>query len=572
MQLPETSELLLPILKLLSNRREYRIREIANALTQELQLEQGVEYANLDMDAQFYSRVVGARSYLAHAKLIDNPKRGISVISARGEELLAEQPESLSLKSLTRYPEFIEYLKNSSSDQRISSTVALPDESQDVFTPHNGNGYGNGNGNHGAEADYAEEHENPVDDAEEVESAIHTLPLEPQQNKVTPYAPEGSVTSNGRIAIPVEFFEQIQFSSTQIQKPEKRAVPILVKDRVEPLSPSMFTILGAMRFFENFFQNFWLYLIPFALMMGAYAASFYILSDEFASRGVMFVQTETLIDQVATLGDDNINFFLTPSEQTAAEINELLNTDSFIRLIIKDTPLEAEMTAGDTAVRELIGDVRDAIELNVLGENNVEVKVTWDDREVAWKAASSTMNAYIDWKINSDKRDSFAAREFLEQLVPQYENEYRAAIQSLEEYLTQNPEPFRGERPDIETLQIEQLRTAIQVADERYRIASDNLEQIRLEEVIVEGKTRQAYTIVDSPSIPVEEEGGLTRQIIIGMVFVGLGVLLSFMAIVINTLLDRSIRFPIETPSTLGLPVLSSVSKIPNIDQRKGTG
>ena len=155
------------------------------------------------------------------------------------------------------------------------------------------------------------------------------------------------------------------FASTQIQKPEKRAAPILVKDRVEPLSPAMFTILALMRFFENLFQNFWLYLIPFALMMGAYAASFYILSDEYASRGVLFVQTETLIDQVASLGENDVNFFLAPSEQTAQEINELLNTDSFIRLIISQTPtLETEMAKGDTIVRETIVNVREAIAVN----------------------------------------------------------------------------------------------------------------------------------------------------------------------------------------------------------------
>lgn len=552
MQLPETSELLLPILKLLSDKQEYRIKEISNALAQELQLEQGAQLSSLDVDAQFYSRVVGARSYLAHAKLIDNPKRGVSVISARGEELLAEEPDSLSLKSLTRYPEFIEYLKSSSngSDQRLpavtnASSSASLYEDQDVYTTH---------------------HHESIDLAQD-EHPRHLEEIPHQSNVVGNIAPHATLENFGRISIPVEMLEQLQFPSKQIQTTEKRIAPTLVKDRVESLSPAMFTILSLMRFFENLFQNIWLYTIPFILMMGAYAASFYILSDEYASRGVLFVQTETLIDQVANLGDDNVSFFLSPSEQTAQEINELLNTDSFIRLVIKDTPLEAEMTAGDIAVRELIGDVRDAIQLNVLGANNVEVKVTWGDREVAWKAATATMNAYIDWKINAGIRDSFAAREFLEQLVPQYENEYRAAVQSLEEYLIQHPEPFRGDRPDIEVLQIEQLRTAIQVADERYRLASDNLEQIRLEEVIIEGNTRQSYRIVDSPVIPVEEEGGLMRQIIIGMVFIGLGVILSILAVVINTLLDRSIRFPIESRSTVGLPVLSTVSKIPNMEQ-----
>ncbi len=749
MKLPETSDLLLPMLKIMADGQDYHLQDLSKILAQTFQFSSTGEIKDRTLDAQFYSRVVGARSYMTQAMLLESPRRGISRLSERGQELLDENPETLTIKSLTRYPEFLEYLKSSTSENIQDYVTKEKSEGATVSNGSNGSGT-NGSGTPAANAlksepaveaseelaedqingsipdssfveeqveivnDFAsevtaedqyehqtsnngwspvEEDENEADDfdwtgdgeplepieisaeiQEEIEApsvdfesaeddqAIgfemnnnHTDELEEEQSESSengnitevgenamahqsdsveanyainhndltvtsntiptvqkqmsqkevidnvplngsPAAPE---TNNHEPAeeqalIPVEsrvakaaqpinapaekndslvqFFDQLKMVSQLNSTPQQIQMASQPLEN-EKLSPRMFTLLILMRFLENWFQNFWLYLIPFVLMLGAYGASFFILEDEFVSKGVLFVQTETLIDQVASLGDDNVNFFLSPSEQTADEIVELLNTDSFIRLIISQTPtLEAEMAKGDKIVRETIADVRESIAVNITGSNNVEVAVSWTDQEIAWKTATAAMNSYIEWKITSDKRDSFAAREFLENLVPQYENEYRSAVQGLEEFLVQNPEPFRGERPEIEQLQINQLEVAAQTAFDRFQSASDNLEQIRLEEVIIEGKTRQSYTIVDSPKIPVEEEGGLVRKIVTAAVFVTLGVVLSLLAIIFSTLFDRSLRFPIESPSAIGMPVLSSVDRIKNIDQLSGEG
>ena len=573
MQLPETSDLLLPMLTLLSEKGELRLRQIVQSLAEELDIYQSGDAEDSASDAQFYSRAVGARSYLTHAKLIENPKRGLSVISERGKELLAENPEKITLKTLTRYPEFVSYL-NSGSEEKVPE-IAQPAVMLETAEPEliaNGNHYPTPENSipHITEPEVANIH-NSFAPSQELEiTQQHATPIEQQIQRTN----NGAVTKNDAVIISpenftttLELFEQLKISSKL--KQDKYDKPTTVAERAEGLSPALFAVLSLMRFLENMFQNIWLYLIPFILMMLAYAASFFVLSDEFVSRGVLFVQTDTLINQVSDFGEDNFRFFLSPAEQTAEEITELLNTDSFIRLIIQETPLEAKMAEGDKTVRETIEDVRDSIFVGITGSNNVEVTSTWDDREIAWKTATATLNSFIEWKINSDKRDSFAAREFLEQLVPQYENERLAAVQSLETYLIQNPEPFRGDRPEIEELQIEQLRQAVGTADTRYQDASDSLEQIRLEEVIVEGKTRQSYKIIDSPAIPVEEEGGLLKKIITASIFIALGIILSVLAVISTTILDRSIRFPIESPSSLGLPVLSAVKTVPNIETLK---
>lgn len=541
MELPKTSNLLLPILKLLSDKDTYRLKQIVHSLAE--------TYQGDSDETQFYNHVAEARSHLIHANLIKSPRQGISVISERGMELLAKKPETLTVEELTRYPEF---------EDEIEERPIL---GGNRTAPLNNSTLSNG-----FDADMAPPYmpDNSAAVRAQMQLAQHTTPR-PQPNPSTSIGRNTVMVSKESFSSTLELFEQLKVSSQMNQVAPAAQIP--VDESAKGLNPALFALISVLRFLENLFQNIWLYLIPFLLMMLAYGASFFVLSDEYASRGVMFVQHDTLINQVSSIGADNFSFFLSPSEQTTEEIQELLNTDSFIRLIIEQTPLEEKMDDGSKTVQETISDVRGAIYVGITGSNNVEVKATWDDRAVAWKMAEATLDSFIEWKINSQKRDSLAAREFLEQLVPQYENERLAAVQELEAYLIQHPEPFRGDRPEIEVLQIEQLRQAVETADERYQEAANNLEQIRLEEVIVEGKTRQAYEIIDSPEIPIDEEGGLIKKIGTAAIFITLGIIFSLLAVVVTTILDRSIRFPIETPSAIGLPVLSSVKMVPHIDQ-----
>ncbi|MFT5193111.1 MAG: hypothetical protein ACI9EW_001181 [Cellvibrionaceae bacterium] len=561
MQLPKTSNLLLPMLKLLSSNDEYHHSKIAKILAEKLEINKDDKSQDPTFNDKFYAQVLDAHSQLTHAKLIIGTKEEASIISTRGEALLAEKPKSLTTKSLKRYPEFVAYLQSNTSDsaEQTPETIA-PLEPASSYT---------------LSEDTLEGHSNPQDITASTEAAA-TESIYSEVTSPSSSEQHTSVVSKGHlqqheVMIPqenfistLELFENLQ-ASRQL-KPRVRNKPILVKEQVEGLSPALFAVLSLMRFLENMFQNIWLYSIPFFLMTIAYAASFFILSDEFVSKGVMFVHTDTLINEVSSLGQNNFSRFLSPSEQTAGEIRELLYTDSFVRLIIQDTPLESNMAAGDSVVQETLTNVRDAISINTTGNSNVEIRASWDDQEIAWKLAESTLNSFTEWKIESGKRDSFAAREFLERLVPQYENDQLAAVQNLQSYLIQNPEPFRGDRPEIEQLQIDQLRDLIQTADNRYQESSNDLEQIRLEEVILEGNIRQSYQIVDSPELATEEEGGVEKKIITGAVFVVLGIVLSLLAIILTTILDRSIRFPIESPSTLGLPVLSAVKAVPDID------
>ena len=144
MKLPETSDLLLPMLEIMRDGNEYHLQEISKRLAQRFDFSQTGEIKDRTLDAQFYSRVVGARSYMTQALLLESTRRGVSKISERGQELLEEDPQTLTINSLTRYPEFLEYLQSSTSEN-LQEYASIVPKAQNGASQSNGHTQSAGN-------------------------------------------------------------------------------------------------------------------------------------------------------------------------------------------------------------------------------------------------------------------------------------------------------------------------------------------------------------------------------------------------------------------------------------------
>lgn len=72
----------------------------------------------------FSNRVGWARTYLKKAGLIDAAKRGVVVITPRGQDVLKQKPKRIDVKFLRQYPEFIEFHSTKKDDNTISDGKA----------------------------------------------------------------------------------------------------------------------------------------------------------------------------------------------------------------------------------------------------------------------------------------------------------------------------------------------------------------------------------------------------------------------------------------------------------------
>jgi transposase len=126
MAIPDYQTLMLPLLRLASDRKEHQLRAVTETLADEFALSSEERNELLPSGSQFVfsNRVGWARTYLKQAGLFDSPRRGFFRIMQRGLGLLQEKPLRIDVNLLERFPEFLEF-RTRRREKESASTPAL---------------------------------------------------------------------------------------------------------------------------------------------------------------------------------------------------------------------------------------------------------------------------------------------------------------------------------------------------------------------------------------------------------------------------------------------------------------
>lgn len=122
--IPTYEEIMLPLLKLLSDGKEHSLNEADDVLSAQFKLTEEERRQLLPSgQAVFRNRIGWARTYMKKAGLITSPRRAHFLITNRGRDLLNENPKEITSQFLLRYPEFGDFKShNRSKDQNDNST------------------------------------------------------------------------------------------------------------------------------------------------------------------------------------------------------------------------------------------------------------------------------------------------------------------------------------------------------------------------------------------------------------------------------------------------------------------
>lgn len=116
MAMPDFQTLMLPVLKL-SAKGIILASDAVERLADEFELDEEERSEPMpsgkDNQTLFNNRVHWAITYLAHAHVIDRPKRAHFSITERGRELLSRELPKITNDVLLEYPEFEEWIKRS---------------------------------------------------------------------------------------------------------------------------------------------------------------------------------------------------------------------------------------------------------------------------------------------------------------------------------------------------------------------------------------------------------------------------------------------------------------------------
>ena len=130
--IPDYQSVMLPLLKLVSDKQEYKYRDLIEKLAIEFHVtdEERKELLTSGNQAIFDNRVGWAKTYLKKAGLLDSPKRATFVITQIGLDTLKKNPDRLDAKYLRQFPAFLEFQNASRNDNDSEEEIVIVETSE----------------------------------------------------------------------------------------------------------------------------------------------------------------------------------------------------------------------------------------------------------------------------------------------------------------------------------------------------------------------------------------------------------------------------------------------------------
>ncbi len=125
--IPDYQTLMLPLLKHVSDGKEYKYRDIIEYLATEFEVtdEERKELLASGNQAIFDNRVGWAKTYLKKAGLLDSPKRATFIITDLGRQTLSKNPDKIDAKYLRQFPAFLEFQNASRNDNETEEAAII---------------------------------------------------------------------------------------------------------------------------------------------------------------------------------------------------------------------------------------------------------------------------------------------------------------------------------------------------------------------------------------------------------------------------------------------------------------
>lgn len=136
MAIPKFDETMLPILRVLSDKKPRQIREVSRILEKEFDLtdEEKLETVSSG-ENRFYDRISWGRTYLKKAGLVAQDKKGSDVrITEEGLAVLNSGIEKIDLAFLRKYPSFIFFIEGGKkTPEEVNATLSEKFSPQDMI-------------------------------------------------------------------------------------------------------------------------------------------------------------------------------------------------------------------------------------------------------------------------------------------------------------------------------------------------------------------------------------------------------------------------------------------------------
>jgi Mrr N-terminal domain len=132
---PDFQSLMRPCLAVHQDGQRHTSADVRDRIAERMQVTAEDRAALLPSGSQplFTNRVAWAVTHLAQAGLLDRPARGVTEVTARGQEVLAQCPDRVDMRVLRQFPEYEEFRtrtreRKGQTRQTPTASGTAPDE------------------------------------------------------------------------------------------------------------------------------------------------------------------------------------------------------------------------------------------------------------------------------------------------------------------------------------------------------------------------------------------------------------------------------------------------------------
>jgi len=335
------------------------------------------------------------------------------------------------------------------------------------------------------------------------------------------------------------------------------------------------------RLLETFFRHRLLLLGPVVLVLVGAIGWVLVQPPTYQSSVRVWVERQTLVP------DPNSNPYLTPAQEQAGVLTELISTKYFDAKVGKRSPLSEAIKAASshgsggirTRLMRLVGlagpggqlsdsqvddQVFNTIVASTLvvptGPEIITVTFGSSDPQMASLVAQAVVDQFMDETLTNQRVQADAAVAFYTSQVKQAQSDQAVADKAVDDYLLSNPSQRSANAiPDARMLQ---LRRDDDAAHQRTQSVLDKLDQARLERVALDQTGTAGVRVLDKAETPTQPAS--VKKVIIEAVGVALvlAVLIVVVGVLVLTWLDSTIRRPQEVETILDLRPVGSVPRV----------
>ena len=314
-----------------------------------------------------------------------------------------------------------------------------------------------------------------------------------------------------------------------------------------------------LRILETYFRRPLINLLPFMLITAPGIAYVQLREPVYISNASIAIQEESITE--TTLGLASREFvWRTAADATVTDIQELFASDSIIRSIVSRTDLEQSLQAAGENEQAFFDGVRRAIWVQSVGAQHFVVSARANNPELAQQLTASVITTFLNWNSNLGLADAAASIDFFEDQLAKESAEFEEAQLELRQFLTEFPDTFRGERSEVQQLELDRLTQLANQAAARVSYTRDRYSFALLTYKLAETETEQQFLIIDQPTLPNESEHTPFQSAKVVVLFAAAGIVATLLLLFLRAALDKTCRYPVDVKIKHGLPVLASVS------------